>query len=1174
MGSTALAFAAAVARGATAVQNSSITYGVAAVIALAPVVVAAHTNALGYIIGAGSAAGLFNVEIVYGSWHGGTIAPEGDLALSQDGTLIGTQTFTSLLGPVANGVVPDGLIPGTNYFFADGASLSPVNNGQGVFNFQSVTFLDLTPGTFTFGYATTSGLSVNWEPSGSAIQNGSFVLTAGGGVVVPGITPNIDTTEGSYASSGLGTDVNPVFEGGTLAIDEAGSSYSNDFTLDASASNTIDSLGNSTTLTGTFANAAGAAGTISFIDSVGGGTVTLEGANTHTGGTTLNSGTLALAGAGTLGAATGSTAVNGGTLDLGTTAQTQATLSQAGGVVTNGLIAVTDYVLTGGLLDASATVSAENEFALSGGGVAGTLTGTGAVVKDGAGSVVLAGANDFTGGTTVNAGVLAVTGAGTLGSATGATVVNGGALDLGTTSQTQSTLTQNGGVVANGTAIVDTYTLNGGALAGSATVNASSSFNVSEGAIAGALTGSGELSKSGAGTVVLAGLNDYTGGTAITAGTLQIGAGGTSGSIVGNVANDGVLAFNRADAIVFGGDISGSGALVQAGSGTTVLAGNNTYTGGTLINAGTVVGSVGSFGSGPIVNDSALVFQQDANATFGNLLAGSGVLTKAGQGVLEVAGDSSAFTGVTNVAAGSLLVSGSLANSAVNVGSGASLGGAGVVGSTTLLAGSTISPGSATLGGLTVNGSFVQGAGAVYQAQINPVTGASDVIIVSGAAALEAGAVLNVSQVSRAINPVGTRFTVLSAGSLAGTYTLVGDTNLTAFLSLVDTYDGANAYLEVAQTRSFVDVAATANQRGVASALQTLPTASPVFAAVALSLTQEEAQFAYDQLSGEVHASLLGSLANDSRFARNAALARLRSADCRADVADPNTSSSSSSTSGCEDEKVTAWGSAFGSWGDRDGNGNASSVDRSTGGFFVGMDTPLDPTWRVGLLTGYSQSTTDVDYLRSKAESDDYHIGAYSSGSWGDLNVRFGAIYTHHEISTSRQVAFGSFSETVSADYSANTAQTFAEISYQVAFAQAKLEPFAQIAYANVDTNGFRETGGFSALQDGDTSFDSTFTTLGLRATGLYTVNGLVVRPNGIIGWRHSFQSDLSTTLSYADSASFGVDGTPIAADALVVEAGFDVDVAPNAALGLSYTGQYGDGEVDQGVRADFKYRF
>src|SRR5207249_2294163 len=87
----------------------------------------------------------------------------------------------------------------------------------------------------------------------------------------------------------------------------------------------------------------------------------------------------------------------------------------------------------------------------------------------------------------------------------------------------------------------------------------------------------------GTGTLTLSGDNTYTGLTTVSAGTLQVDSGGTTGSIVGNVVNNGTLIFNRSTDLSFGGIISGSGSLTKSGSSTLTLSGANTYSGGTTI---------------------------------------------------------------------------------------------------------------------------------------------------------------------------------------------------------------------------------------------------------------------------------------------------------------------------------------------------------------------------------------------------------------------------------------------------------------------------------------------------------------------------------------------------------------------------------------------------------------
>src|SRR5207237_668291 len=137
------------------------------------------------------------------------------------------------------------------------------------------------------------------------------------------------------------------------------------------------------------------------------------------------------------------------------------------------------------------------------------------------------------------------------------------------------------------------------------------------------------------GTTILTGNSTYTGGTTISAGTLQLGNGGTTGSIVGDVIDNGVLSFNRSDSVTFDGTISGSGSVNQIGTGTTILTGNSTYTGGTTISAGTLqLGNGGTTGSivGDVIDNGVLSFNRSDSVTFDGTISGSGSVNQIGTG--------------------------------------------------------------------------------------------------------------------------------------------------------------------------------------------------------------------------------------------------------------------------------------------------------------------------------------------------------------------------------------------------------------------------------------------------------------------------------------------------------------------------------------------------------------
>src|SRR5215475_1375276 len=211
----------------------------------------------------------------------------------------------------------------------------------------------------------------------------------------------------------------------------------------------------------------------------------------------------------------------------------------------------------------------------------------------------------------------------------------------------------------------------------------------------GVISGTGGLVKIGAGTLTLTGVNTYTGPTIVSGGMLQLGNGGT----VGNIGGNGSFGIDRSDTSTFGGVISVTGSFVKAGTGKVILTANNTYQGGTAINAGTLAVSTDAnlgntsggltFGGGTLqflagftsnrgttLNAGGGAVDTNGNsATLGGTIGGVGGLTKLGAGTLTLSG-ASTYNGATNVNVGTLRAGATNTfspNSAVIVASGATL---------------------------------------------------------------------------------------------------------------------------------------------------------------------------------------------------------------------------------------------------------------------------------------------------------------------------------------------------------------------------------------------------------------------------------------------------------------------------------------------------------------------
>ena len=825
-------------------------------------------------------------------------------------------------------------------------------------------------------------------------------------------------------------------------------------------------------------------------------------------------------------------------------------------IASDGSLGAASGVLTfdGGTLRTTANIASARDVVINAGGGtvqadadlawSGVVSGSGALTKTGNGTLVLTGSNTYTGGTTIAAGSVQVGNGGTTGSIVGDVVNNG-------------------------------------------TLAFNRSGNVT---FAGAISGTGSLQQISSGTLMLTGNSSYTGGTTIGAGTLQVGNGGTTGSIAGHVVNNGTLVFSRSDDVSFAGNVTGSGGVQKQGAGSLTLTGANGYSGGTVIATGTLIGSATSFGSGRITNTGALVIDQQSDASFANAISGSGSFSKTGNATLNLTGDSSGLSGATTISEGALVVNGSLAGSAVTVASGARLGGSGTVGATTLASGSRITPGN-SIGTLTINGAYVQNAGAVYEVEVDPGTVSSDRIDVRGTATLANGASITVVNYTGANYVAGQRYTILTSTGLTGSY---GNTDISVspFLSLRNGTDATNAYLTVVQTRSVASAGTTVNEVSVGQAIDSLPTGNSVQTGVTNAATVEAARGALGQLAGEIHASARTVLVDESWLLRSAVNDRLRSAfgavgsapmatlsyGFTADLAPATKGPMPKPPSA---ERFAVWGQGYGSWGRTSGDGNAASLSRSTGGLLVGADAAVFEALRLGVVAGFSHSKFDVNGRLSTGESDNYHLGLYGGGQFGALSLRTGLSYTWHDLSTRRSIVSAGLGDTLRADYDAGTAQAFGELGYridlgQTALGRIALEPFAGLAYVVLRSDRFSERGiGAAALSGASDDTSLGYTTLGLRAATTTRLSGMDLTLRGGLGWRHAFGDvDPKTTLAFAGSNPFAIAGLPIARDAALVEAGLDLGLGPNVTLGASYTAQLASDAQDHAFKANLAVRF
>ncbi len=598
--------------------------------------------------------------------------------------------------------------------------------------------------------ATTTG-TVTKDGTGTLVLSGANTYTGATtvnvGTLALGLTNAVGASSALTVAGGATFDL-AGFSDTVLSLAGAGS-----ITSSAPGTLTLSSGGvNSTT---TFSGVVSDGFAVISMVKAGTGTLTLSGANTYSGSTTINGGTISVAADAALGTApalpvAGALTFNGGTLLV----SASMTLNANRGVALTG---------TGTFnINAAVTVS-----------YAGVIAGAGNLAKSGTGTLVLSGTNSYAGTTTSTAGVLSISGDAALGTVPASPVAN--------------QLTFSGGTL-QATATFSLAANRGVTLTGAGTFNVDPTMTLT---VPSVITGASTLTKTGTGTLILSATNTYTGVTTLTTGvvrvrsnaalgatsagttiasgaaveidgsglsigepvTSMIGTGVSNGGALRNLANgntwSGALTLGAGGArvnsdgglltlsggvtgaarpITFGGagDVTEvnpiavtTGALVKDGIGTLTLSGTNTYTGNTTINGGTVsIAADSNLGTPP------------AAATAGKLAINGGVLSvTASMTLSSTRGIAVAGTGATFVVApGATLTYSGIETGAAAVtksGSGSiDWSGATVTtGALTIAAGTVTAPtGTLSVGGSLLNNS---GAGAFVSTGTVSLTGAS-----------------------------------------------------------------------------------------------------------------------------------------------------------------------------------------------------------------------------------------------------------------------------------------------------------------------------------------------------------------------------------------------------------------------------------------------------------------
>nr|WP_241016630.1 autotransporter outer membrane beta-barrel domain-containing protein [Serratia ureilytica] len=715
-------------------------------------------------------------------------------------------------------------------------------------------------------------------------------------------------------------------------------------------------------------------------------------------------------------------------------------------------------------------------------------------------------------------------------------------------------------------------------------------------------TGSG----SNRGALIIGSRGNMDTGTGLTEPTL--GAAGAAGTIDAQTAialRGGLFRsyvyFNHTDGnYVFSNKMSGEGEVINSAGHTTL-------------------------------NGDLSELQANVTARGGKLIIASDINTQKEDDIFEIQtlGAENGGTLILNATAGTDVNNGLGYSSAASIKAGGTLGGNGTLGQTEIQSGGHISPGDGNIGTLTLKRYLNFIGESFYDVDIAG-DGRSDQLLVAGKTTISDRAKVQVT----ALDPqtsykTGQSYRILTSdGGIDGQF--ASAVSKSAFLDVALKHSANAVDLTIAQKDTggenpggenpggenpggenpggenpggenpggenpggenpggenpggenpgsgkpgiFQTVAESGNQWNTAGALSTLAQRGPSLALYnsLLLLSAPEAREAFNQLSGEVYPSMQSNLIAGSTQLFNVLNQRMLRLFDNDSLPIPPLAMSLVQPAQAQNSGV--WGQTFSSWGRNSGNGNVGKLDGNTTGFLLGADRKLaDHNVRIGGYFGYSRGDYDVDSRRSKADTDNYHLGLYAAGQQDAFSLRGALGYTWHKIEGKRNVDFSGFSDRLKSDYDANSLLAFTEAGYRFGQPEMNVEPFINLSYIRLHTDSFQESGGAAALSVRNETMDTFYSTLGVRGVTELPKN---VSLYGSLGWQHAYgDKNTSSRMAFAGSDAFVTQGQAVDDNVMVGDIGVSVKLSRAATLDVGYQGQFGADTRVNSVNANLRWSF
>jgi autotransporter-associated beta strand protein len=671
------------------------------------------------------------------------------------------------------------------------------------------------------------------------------------------------------------------------------------------------------------------------------------------------------------------------------------------------------------------------------------------------------------------------------------------------------------------------------------------------------------------------------------------GSGATAGSAT--IENNAQLTFefatagsatitNNATLFFTNTGTGGTARLINAAAGTIDLS-------ATIGSYGITAGSIEGAGTISLGSKNLAVGGNNLSTTFSGVLQDGGIfggsggsLTKTGAGTLTLAG-ASTYTGATTINGGTLSVNGSIASSVLTtVNAGGTLTGTGTLGNTTITSGGTLAAGNGTAGSsVTVSGSLAFQSGAIYMVQVNPAT--SSFTHVTGTATL-GGASVQATYANGSY--VAKQYTIVTAGSVSGTFGSVVDSNPPANLHSTLSYDATHAYLNLVLNFVPPGGGLTGNQNGVGNAIVNffntnggIPLVYSGLTPAGLTQASGETATGSQQSTFNAMNQFMGVMTDPFMAGRDGAanapgaapgLADEQALEYAAKKRNPNDALAAIYTKAPPvapfQQRWSVWAAGFGGSQKTDGNSIVGSNNTSSNlyGTAVGADYRISRDTLVGFaLAGGGTNFSVVN--GGGGRSDLFQAGAFVRHTVGAAYLSGALAYGWQDITTDRTVTIAGV-DRLRAQFNANAYSGRLESGYRFVapwiggvgitpYAAAQFTAFSLPAYAESVVSSANTF----ALAYGARSVTDTRSELGIRADKSWAVPNAILTLRGRAAWAHDFNPDraINSTFQALPGASFTVNGARQASESALTTASIEMKWMNGWSAAGSFEGEFSD---------------